>query len=206
MTTNSEEQRAALRARMIAQREALSDAQLERAAQALSGLIESMPEYQQATHIAAYWPVRGEADARPLVQRALDAGKRVYLPIIREDSTLLFAPYDAATPMANNRLGIPEPQVGADRLATPRDMDLVILPLTVFDARGNRLGMGGGFYDRSFAFLNEEPERAHPILVGVAHEFQHAEVLPANEWDVPAQLVVTDERVRRTARPESAGR
>lgn len=196
MTTHSEEQRTALRARVIAQRKALTDEQLQRAAHALSHLFESTPEYQQATAIAAYWPVRGEADARPLLERALIAGKRVYLPIVRADSTLLFAPYDADTPMENNRLGIPEPQVAAERLAAPRDLDLVILPLTAFDDAGNRLGMGGGFYDRSFAFLRDEV-RPHPVLAGAAHEFQHSERLPVCDWDVPAQLVVTDERVHR---------
>lgn len=208
MSTNSEEQRAELRARAIAQRKALSDEHLERAARALSERVQSTPEYRQATRIAAYWPVRGEADARPLLEQARAEGKRVHLPVIRDDATLLFAPYDPATAMENNRLGIPEPQVAVDHLATPRHMDLVILPLTAFDDFGNRLGMGGGYYDRSFAFLNEEPGRTHPVLVGIAHEFQRAERLPACEWDVPAHLVVTDERVRRPGRAtsEAAGR
>ncbi len=197
MTTDSEEQRGALRARMIARREALTDAQLAQAAQAVAELTESTPEYRQATHIAAYWPVRGEADARPLLEHARAQGKRTYLPIVRGDGNLLFASYEPDTPMANNRLGIPEPQVATERMASPRDLDLVLLPLTVFDDCGNRLGMGGGFYDRSFAFLKDERGHHRPVLAGVGHEFQHTERLTAYDWDVPAHLVITDARVRR---------
>lgn len=199
MTTHTDEERLALRKRVIEQRAALSDAQLAESAQRLSERFAATPEYRQAESIAAYWPVRGEADVRPLIEQALEAGKRVYLPVVGDDGLLRFAPYDPNSVLANNRLGIPEPQVDPGALVRPRDLELVIVPLTVFDGQGNRLGMGGGFYDRSFAFLNEEPALTQPILAGAAHEFQHTERLPTCPWDIPARLVVTDQRIWRPA-------
>ncbi len=199
MTTDTEQQRLALRKRVIEQRGALTDAQLAESAQRLSERFSSTPEYRQAQSITAYWPVRGEADVRPLIEQALQTGKRVYLPIVGDNGLLRFAPYDRGCVLENNRLGIPEPQAAPDALVDPHELELVIVPLTVFDGQGNRLGMGGGFYDRSFAFLNEEPDRARPILAGAAHEFQHTERLPTCSWDIPARLVVTDQRIWRPA-------
>lgn len=199
MTTDTEQQRLALRKRVIEQRGALSDDELTESAQRLSENFASTPEYRQAGSVAAYWPVRGEADVRPLMEWALEAGKRVYLPIVGDDGLLRFAPYDRDSVFENNRLGIPEPQVTSEALVDPHDLELVIVPLTVFDDRGNRLGMGGGFYDRSFAFLNGEPARARPILAGAAHEFQRAERLPTCDWDIPARLVVTEQHIWRPA-------
>ena len=110
-------------------------------------------EKRHAVHIAAYWPVKGEMDVRPVIEQARRYNKHVYLPVITGDDTLMFAAYDADTPMRENRYRIAEPDVSEDRLVSPRDLDLVILPLVVFDSYGNRLGMGGGYYDRTFAFL-----------------------------------------------------
>lgn len=203
MNADEDEQRAALRKRVIARRDALTAEQLHAGAHGLARLLTSTPEYRQATSVATYWPVKGEADVGPITEQALQDGKRVYLPIVGEDGLLRFAPYEPDTPLHKNRLRIPEPDVPADQLVEPRDLELVVVPLTVFDGFGNRLGMGGGFYDRTFAFLNEEPRRALPLLVGAAHEFQYTERLPTCPWDIPARMVVTEEQVWRPTQPDA---
>ena len=204
MTSDADEQRAALRKRVIAQRDALTEEQLRAGGRGLARVLTSTPEYADAASFAAYWPVKGEADVGPCTEQALRDGKRVYLPIVGGDGFLLFAPYEADTPLRRNRLRIPEPDVPSDQLVAPRDLDLVLVPLTVFDGFGNRLGMGGGYYDRSFAFLNENPRPERPLLVGAAHEFQYTERLPTCAWDVPAHMVVTEERVWRPRQPDAA--
>ncbi len=91
-------------------------------------------------------------------------------------------------PLTRNRFGIEEPPLSAPWINT-RALDLVLAPLVAFDDQGNRLGMGGGFYDQHFGAL---PKRLHPLLVGVAHELQRAEALPAAPWDVPLDGILTE--------------
>ena len=198
MTQDIEERRQLLRDYVKQQREALSKQQLRAASRDMCLLLESTPEFHHALHIGAYWPVRGEMDCTAIIEQSLRYNKHVYLPVVRDsDDTLDFAPYTPDTPMKENRFGIPEPQVEESELVSPRNLDLVIVPLTVFDSHGHRLGMGGGHYDRTFAFLNDEPERVAPCLVGIAHEFQHTSDLPTHPWDVPLRMTVTEQQVWR---------
>lgn len=197
MNQDIDQQRDVLRQYVIEQRNALSTQQLRAAARDMTLLLESTPEFHHALHIAAYWPVKGEMDTYPLIDQALRYNKHVYLPVIVEGDSMMFAPYEKDMPMKKNRFGIPEPDVAADQLVAPRDMDIVIVPLVVFDSNGHRLGMGGGFYDRTFSFLNEDPHAAKPCLIGAAHEFQHTSEIPAHPWDVPTRMVATEERVWR---------
>ncbi|MDZ7748889.1 MAG: 5-formyltetrahydrofolate cyclo-ligase [Halofilum sp. (in: g-proteobacteria)] len=199
MSQDTEEQRAILRKYVKEQRAALTTEQLAAAARDMCLLLESTPEYHHAVHIAAYWPMKGEMDVRPVIEQTLRYNKHVYLPVITDGDAMMFAPYDGDTPMRDNRYGIAEPDVSDDRLVSPRDLDLVILPLVVFDSAGNRLGMGSGHYDRTFAFLNEEEDTVKPVLVGAAHEFQHTGAIPPHPWDVPTRMVVTEQRVWRQA-------
>ena len=197
MSQETDERRRVLREYVIEQRNALTKQQLNAASRDMCLLLESTPEFHHAVHIAAYWPVRGEMDVRPVMEQARRYGKQVYLPVIVEDDLLKFAAYEPDMKTRRNRYGIQEPDVAADALVSPRELDLAIVPLVVFDSYGNRLGMGGGFYDRTFAFLNDEAGAVKPSLVGAAHEFQHTSEIPRQPWDVPTRLVVTEQRVWR---------
>lgn len=197
MSHDIDQQRDVLRQYVIEQRSALTESQLREAARDMTLLLESTPEFHHALHIAAYWPVNGEMDVLPLMEQARRYNKHVYLPVIVEGDRMMFAPYEKNMAMKNNKFGIPEPDVAADQLVAPADMDIVLVPLVVFDSAGHRLGMGGGFYDRTFSFLNEDPDALKPCLVGAAHEFQHTGDIPPHPWDVPTRMVVTEERVWR---------
>ena len=199
MSHDTDQQRAILRRYVIEQRDALTREQLRAASRDMCLLLESTPEFHHAVHIAAYWPVKGEMDVRPVIEQAQRYNKHVYLPVIRRDDTLGFAPYGSETPLRENRYRISEPDVPDEELVSPRDLDLAIVPLVVFDSYGNRLGMGGGYYDRTFAFLNDEEDVVKPVLVGAAHEFQHTGEIPPHPWDVPTRMVVTEQRVWRQA-------
>jgi 5-formyltetrahydrofolate cyclo-ligase len=121
-------------------------------------------------------------------------GKQVYLPILagNPQEHLVFAPYRSDTKLKPNRFGIPEPQIGNEELLTPQYLDLVLTPLVAFDASGTRLGMGGGFYDRTFAFLNHPGHFSKPRLFGLAYELQRVDHLPRQPWDVPLQGIITE--------------
>ena len=107
------------------------------------------------------------------------------------DRQLRFAPWQAGDPVEPNRHGIPEP-ARIERPLAPFQLDLVLVPLLAFDRRGQRLGYGGGWYDRSFAFLAEQQRPTEPLLVGVAYDFQEQDAIAPEAWDVALDFVATD--------------
>ncbi|MFA9421654.1 MAG: 5-formyltetrahydrofolate cyclo-ligase [Gammaproteobacteria bacterium] len=172
-------------------RSKLDAKQLEQAAAAVCERICALAEYQQAQKIAVYFAVNGEIGLTPVIDRALSQGKKIYLPNL-DQKTLRFSPYDHAQKMRINRFKLPEPDVTDDEMLDARELDLVLAPLVVFDPNRNRIGMGGGFYDRSFAFRKEAGSH-RPQLIGVAHELQKVARLEPEDWDVRLDMVVTDQ-------------
>ncbi len=153
-------------------------------------------EFRHARHIAGYVAVGNEADPVAALITAHDEGKCVYLPRIRPHRQLLFAQWQPDLPLHKHpRLGIPEPSADAPTIH-PEQLDLVIVPLVGFDAAGHRLGMGGGFYDKTFAFRQDRPA-AKPILVGFAHAIQICNFISPEAWDTPLDLVVTEKGLQR---------
>lgn len=190
-----ESDRPRLRRELRAARRALSAAAQAQAAAALARRLAALPELRGVRRLALYWPMDGEIDPRPLRRQPRLARCRFYLPVLCPfpAGTLRFAPWRGRR-LHRNRFGIPEP-AGRARMGA-RALDAVLLPLTGFDARGHRLGMGGGFYDRTLAFRRHGGRR--PLLIGVAHACQQVRRLPSAAWDVPLDLVVSD---RATLRP-----
>ncbi|MDI1301728.1 MAG: 5-formyltetrahydrofolate cyclo-ligase [bacterium] len=188
--------RQSLRRTLRARRRALSVFARKKAARELAHRLAALPALKTAQHIALYWPVDGEIDTRTLLRHARMTRRKFYLPVLRKfpANTLAFARWHAGRALHPNRLGIPEP---AGRVTfSARHMDVILLPLTGFDARGNRLGMGGGFYDRTLAFRKHG--HAHkPVLIGVAHACQQVDRLESAVWDIPLNQVATDKHVFR---------
>ena len=184
-----------LRKRYRDLRAGLDQATLDRAARDLGERICSMPEYTQTGLIAAYFAVNGEISLDFVIDQALAQGKQIYLPIL-DQKALRFAPYSRQQKMRINRFKLPEPDVADDEMLAPETLDLVLAPLVVFDAMRNRIGMGGGFYDRSFAFRKDSAQ-PRPILIGVAHELQKVDRLEPESWDVRLDMIVTDQNIYR---------
>lgn len=154
--------------------------------------------FRAAQHIACYLPNDGELDITSLIDQAWVMGKTVYLPVLSaiHRNHLHFLPYGPDDELILNRFGIPEPVIKSRRMVDLKRLDLVLMPLVGFDSRGNRLGMGGGFYDRSFAFLRRRQRWFKPSLLGVAYDFQEVKKLNKNAWDVPLNGVATETGVR----------
>ena len=188
-------ERRALRQEMRARRRALDADARNRAAQRLAALVAKLAAYRSARIMAAYVAIEGEMDPGPLMQQAYRDGKDLYLPLVPRErhGTLRFQPWKPNMPMRPNRVGIPEPDSDNDSGIAPEKLDLIFTPLVAFDRHGQRLGTGGGFYDRTFAFLKSGATR--PLLLGLAYEFQRLEHIEAASWDVPLNGVVTEERV-----------
>ncbi|WP_081949036.1 5-formyltetrahydrofolate cyclo-ligase [Litchfieldella xinjiangensis] len=193
--------RQALRRTLRTRRRALNRSAQRSAARSLCRHLRQLPEVQRARHIALYLPNDGEIDPTPMIDWWERRGAKVYLPVLQPlaENRLWFVHYHAGTPMVRNRFGIAEPdtQHGAHRArrVPPWRLDLVLLPLVGFDRHGRRMGMGGGFYDRSFAFTRRPGPR--PRLFGVAHAVQEVSELPTASWDVPLDAIVSDRGVIR---------
>ena len=184
--------RVTLRRQLRRLRRALSTSQRTQAAQRLARRLTGVSLFRSRQRIAFYLPNDGELDLRPLLARADRWGKRCFLPVIRPSQRLWFAAYRPGKPLQKNSLGIPEP-IRSQRVGA-KNLDLILMPLVAFDDQGNRLGMGGGYYDRTLAYLHQRRSWRRPRLVGIAYEFQRVDALDARPWDVPLDGVMTDQR------------
>lgn len=178
-----------LRRELRSRRRAIPAAQRIAAAEALAQRLLALPFAPDSGHVAGYWAMDGEI-ALHVWQLRLPAGLTYCLPVLSDDGALRFAPWRAGEPLVANRYGIPEPERVRD--ARPAEaMTMIVLPLVGFDARGHRLGMGGGWYDRSLAFRRERLT-APPWLVGAGFDAQRIDALSPEPWDVPLDAICTD--------------
>ena len=179
-----------LRRELRERRRALPAAQRIGAAEALATRLLALPFAPEHGYAAGYWAMDGELPLHSW-QLRLPEGCTYCLPVLwAADDTLRFAPWRPGAPLRNNRYGIPEPDVSDAALLRADQLALVAMPLTGFDAHGNRLGMGGGWYDRSFAFRSERP--APPWLVGAGFATQQVDAIAAEAWDVALDAVCTE--------------
>ena len=181
----------ALRRAMREKRRALTPSQRRQAAQRLLRHARQLPALHEAQHIALYLAFDGELDPSLLVTHLWKMGKKVYLPVLcgLRPGHLRFVLYTPSSKLRPNRFGIPEPVLKAS--VPGKKMDVVLTPLTAFDRLGGRLGMGGGFYDRTFPARASGLSRK-PMLLGVAYRFQQVERLSLETHDRRINGVITD--------------
>ncbi|MGI9275322.1 MAG: 5-formyltetrahydrofolate cyclo-ligase [Endozoicomonas sp.] len=183
--------RAELRKQLRQKRRSLSAVEQARAEENLVSVICSRPEFIKCQHIAFYIASDGEISPRLCVEKTWALGKHCYLPVLDPETRerMHFLPYKPDTRLVKNRFGIPEPEYDQSVVFPAEKLDLVLMPLTGFDEAGNRLGMGGGFYDRTFSFPRHDGK---PLLFGLAHECQKVESITAADWDIPMQGIATE--------------
>ena len=177
------------------QRRALPQRAIRDRSRAVCRSLARTGTFLRAERVALYLAADGELDPRCLLDRALAQGKRCYLPVIntRLGGRLFFAPYTPATPLRPNRFGIPEPAVPRRYWVMPLELDVVLCPLVAFTPDGGRLGMGGGYYDRTLARRRHAGRWRRPKVFGLALELQKRATLPADPWDVPLDGVATEQ-------------
>lgn len=175
------------------QRAALPISQQQARSCQIAENIRHSRHFRNARHIALYLPVRGEADPRYLRKWALPR-QQFYLPVLSPfgDKRLWFVRWDQYTRFRPNRFRIPEPCPRHKHRRPARWLDLVIAPLVAFDKYGTRMGMGGGYYDRSFAFKNHECFEKRPFLLGYGYDFQEIKELQRQSWDIALNAMATE--------------
>ena len=176
-------------------RRALTPKQQSHFADRAAASMLAYPPVVMAKSVALFLSFDGELDTRPLIEQLWRAGKRLYLPVLHPFSpgNLLFLHYHPESQLVINRLKIHEPRLDVRDVLPLSELDVLITPLVAFDGQGQRLGMGGGFYDRTL----QNWQRYGVQPVGYAHDCQQVEVLPVEQWDIPLPAVVTPSKVWR---------
>ena len=182
---NTPPSKAVLRTELRARRHALGPQGQAAAATAVAGHFVQLPCWSQTRRIAVYIARDGEVDTLPLVALCRKQGMQVFLPVMGAQNTLSFARWDEDAQLIGNSHGIPEPAADALRLPVAQ-LDTLVLPLVGWDRYGGRLGMGGGYYDRTLAGCSTT------TLVGLAHSVQELQRVPMEGWDIPLNFVVTE--------------
>lgn len=189
-------QKSSLRKQLLAQRLNLVDDHRSRLDSQIIKRVISHSLFKHATKIAYYYPHLNEPNLLPLIDLANT--KSFYLPILKKssegDSFLVFGRCKQDTQYEHNIYGIPEPHITADLILEAEDLDLILLPLVGFDHTKKRLGMGGGFYDRTLNFKLKNP-KSKPYLVGIAYECQKVENIPTENHDIPLDNIITESRL-----------
>jgi 5-formyltetrahydrofolate cyclo-ligase len=187
-----------LRASLAARRRAVTPGERAHASRLVAEHVDRFLHLRSGWRIAAYSALPWELDAAPLIERARRRGCRIYLPRMERPRTSRAMRFlELRGPLRRNRLGIEEPDdtpaLGA------RWLDVVFLPLVGFDRFGLRLGSGGGFYDRAFAFRHARGNWHGPRLVGLAYAFQEVGRIDPAAHDVPLDAVITEKGILRCA-------
>ena len=144
-----------------------------------------------ANSVACYLANDGEVNLSHFITACWNTHTDISLPIIHpfNKQSLLFLEYIRETELQENRFGIAEPPLSVTQIHPILNIDIILMPLVAFTSQGSRLGMGGGFYDRSLAGVIEQAKR--PTLIGIAHDCQQASQLPHDPWDIPMDGVIT---------------
>jgi len=188
-----------LRRSLRATRRQISNTELQRASTRVCETLLLQREFVTARRMAGYVGSKGEIDPMPLLHLAHMMGKACYLPVLHPflDGRLWFAPWTPQTRMNFNRFNIPEPVFRYRDCCKPQFLDLLLVPMLGFDTQCHRLGMGGGFYDRTLSFRLRRSNWTGPHLFGLAHETQRCDVLQVAPWDVRMDAVFTDQHIHR---------
>lgn len=185
-----------LRAPLIQARKKLSTSEVSEKSKSIVKTIVESDYFKSSHNIAFYHAVNGEADPQALLSSVgKNQQKQFYLPVLSKKLSqgLVFAPFSQKTIFKNNKFSIPEPVIESDKTRNANELDLIIVPLLGFDRKGNRLGMGGGYYDRSLSFrLNNKNK---PVLIGFAYKFQELDNITHEPWDVKLDFIATEDEL-----------
>lgn len=188
-----------LRSSIRLRRRQLPASQQRQHASLVSKNLSRLRHFQKARRIALYLSANGELDPSPIAKISRRAFKQLYLPVLHpfRHGQLFFCEWKEHALLQPNRFGILEPSCHGNGRRVIRSLDLILVPLVAFDASGQRVGMGGGFYDRTLGKARGDSSWKRPYLIGIAHELQKVPSIKPQKWDVPLDAVVTEAGVYR---------
>ncbi|MEE4244382.1 MAG: 5-formyltetrahydrofolate cyclo-ligase [Kangiellaceae bacterium] len=195
--------KAAVRDLIRQRRHAIPTTQQITDANALVAQWQRLSDVLEVNKIALYLSQDGELNLAPLIESLWASNKQLFLPVLRPlaPNRLWFAPYHKSSQLVKNKYNIDEPDCLPNQFIAPSKLDIIICPLVGFDQSGGRLGMGGGFYDRTLQYLLTYDTR--PRFVGVAYQQQRVDKIPMERWDIRLDAVLTPENCYWSAQPNS---
>lgn len=151
--------------------------------------LEQMERVGAAKNIALFLSFDGELNTQPIINQFWQQNKSVYLPVLHpfSDGNLLFLRYTPQTKLILHRFGLKQPPLDVRNVIPVSELDIIFTPLVAFDDKGNRLGMGKGYYDRMLQ--NWRQKNIYPI--GLAHDCQHVAHIDSEAWDIPLPEIIT---------------
>ena len=182
-----------LRTRIKQKREQLSSENVDQLGDAIFRNLLDSNILEDKSRIAIYYSVNNEVATMQIIKHLWTKDKELFLPIIKSNQ-LVFGSYKSGDNLSNNKFDIPEPTTQREELITADVLDLVIVPLVAFDSDCNRLGMGGGYYDRALAFKKTSSKTSSPLLIGLAYELQKVNILEMNSWDIPMDRIISESK------------
>lgn len=182
------------RKKLQQQRTNISLSEQKKASAMITEQLSQHPIFACSQTFAAYKAIQHEIDPSSLIHKAWQNKKNCYLPVL-QGKELIFCAYQADTLLTKNQFNILEPTSSLANCIAIQDLDLVLVPLLGFTEKGQRLGMGAGFYDRSFSFLLNSPRPTRPFLLGLAYEWQKLTNFTEKNWDVPLNAVITEKQI-----------
>jgi 5-formyltetrahydrofolate cyclo-ligase len=185
--------KAELRSAAKSVRKLLKPEERKSASQTICAIAAGTKLFKHAELVACYLASNSEVNCEELLKCAWIMKKRVFVPTIQKNSRLEFVELHSDSKTRPNKFGIHEPVEGVK--IDPRELDLVFAPLVAFDSEKNRIGMGGGYYDRAFSFLLNEQRPLKPQLIGLAFDCQCVEVFDASPLDITLFQLISESRI-----------
>ncbi len=186
--------RTSIRASIRAKRKALTPNDQQQSSQLLLERLTALALLNKARHVAVYLTNDGEPNLQPFIHWCWQHNINTYLPVIHPFSkgNLLFLHYHNKSEMVHNQYKILEPKLNVNEVLANQQLDIIFTPLVAFDSQGNRLGMGGGYYDRTLAAWYHHKDKVNkPFPIGIAHDCQQVEKIPQESWDIPIPEIIT---------------
>lgn len=184
------EQKAAIRNERLALRDSMTPQARIEGSLAMVERAGDRIEFEPGAVVSGFWPIRSEADVRPLMAHLRSRGARLCLPVVLDRETIIFRELVAGAPVVKTGFGT----TGPGPEAAVIDPDILLVPLSAFDRTGHRIGYGAGHYDRAIDRLKAKGHS--PKLIGIAFDCQEVASVPAEPHDVPLDAILTESGIR----------
>ncbi len=175
-----------IRKACLAARDAIPQEERIEKSLTIADLAKETIDFEPGTIVSGFMPIRSEVDLRPLMADLRERGARLCLPVVLDKETIVFRAFEREAPLVQTGFGTTGPGPDAEEL----DPQIMLVPLSAFDAEGTRIGYGGGYYDRAIERL--EAKGKLPKLIGIAFDVQKVEKVPAEPHDVTLHAIVTE--------------
>jgi len=192
-----------IRTELLSRRDAIPPALRLRKDAAIQQRLFALEEFRKALNVMMYVSFRSEADTKSCLPHIIALGKKLILPLVDAANRLLEL-YEVrdVSELVPGYMGIPEPRIKVNRRVDLSAVDLIIIPGAGFDMKGNRIGYGGGYYDRLLSGIRNQKSTSHPqplppVLVALAFEEQIIEEIPSEPHDIKMDMLITENRLIR---------